>query len=137
MTARLRRRQLRILLAGLALAGAVLGLRLRADAVACGKAETTIRQTTYNSYGAAPADIATVRARCRNPQRVAVLAVNIAPAAPAAARELAADALRRAPGTFAGWAGETLVLRRTDPVAARAAWARAKALNPRWAAPRP
>jgi len=128
---------LRILFAGLALAGAVLGLHLRADAVTCGQAEQTIRQTSYNGYGVAPGDIATVRSHCRSPQRLAVLAVDVAPVAPAAARELAAIALRRAPDTFAGWAGETLVLKRTYPAAARAAWDRAKELNPRWTAPRP
>lgn len=133
----MRQQLLRILVAGLALAGGVLGLRLRADAVACGQAERTIRGTTYNSYGAAPADIATMRSRCRNPQRLAILAVDIAPVAPDAARALAAQALQEAPDTFASWASRTLVLEHSDPAAARAAWVRAKQLNPRWPAPRP
>lgn len=133
----MRVRAVRIAIVACALAGAGLGLRLRADAAACDGADARIRAIAYSGFGARPADVADVRAHCRRPAQISVLAAQLAPVAPAAARELAGEARRKAPDTFATWAGETIALQRSDPAAARAAWERAKALNPRWTTPRP
>jgi len=125
----------RLVVLALAVVGLGLGLHWRAEAVACGDA----RQAFFDKAVRGDADAADAKRltdRCTDPEQLAVFAGGVARTDRVLARQLAEAAAERAPDTFAPWAA--LALSRPEGSAgARAAWRRAKALNPRWTQPAP
>jgi hypothetical protein len=83
-------------------------------------------------------DARMLRADCRDVEDLAGGAVSVLLAGDQrGALDLARTATRRGPDVFSAWVALEATQRRADPVAARRAEARARALNPRWTGPAP
>src|SRR3954470_14431399 len=90
--------------------------------------------------GTAPpaAQVRALRADCHDVDDLSAGAVSVLLAGDRRdALAIARAATRRGPDVFSGWVALEAAQRRADPVAARRAEARARALNPRWSGPVP
>jgi hypothetical protein len=119
---------------------AVLASRL-SDQDHCQDARTAVFAAAGGA-AAAPAALAadarTLRADCHDVDDLSAGSVSLLVAGrDADALVLARESTRRGPDVFSAWVALEAAQRRRDPVAARRAEARARALNPRWSGPAP
>ena len=128
-------RGLRIALCCAAIAGAVWALGLRAEARRCDDEQAVLFHVVFLK-GSDPATVRKVLSDCRDPGRIARMSAGLAEADPRVARLLARHAVAEAPDTFAPWAALVIASGPGSPET-RAAWQRARRLNPRWPVPAP